>query len=268
VTPKRAKEISLLSATCLSSVSEETPEGLILLENFISSENEELSLLEQLDRIPWGSPIGRRVKHFGFRFDYKTKNVVVSDSLKKSSEVCLDNCDVPPIPEFCKLLIARLSKESLSLSNTRQNKFSKPFENFVREVGLVSGMETPLIDQITVNEYLPGQGIAPHVDTHSAFEDVIFSLSLGSQCVMCFSHALYPEKRKFYVLPRRSLLILSGEARLVWTHGISYRKTDWINGKRSERGRRISITFRKVRSSGSCQCEFPRVCDSQQSQSL
>ena len=38
-------------------------------------------------------------------------------------------------------------------------------------------------DQVTVNEYLPGQGIAPHVDTHSAFEDGIASLSLGSSCV-------------------------------------------------------------------------------------
>ena len=28
-------------------------------------------------------------------------------------------------------------------------------------------------DQVTVNEYPPGVGIAPHVDTHSAFEEAI-----------------------------------------------------------------------------------------------
>ena len=29
--------------------------------------------------------------------------------------------------------------------------------------------ETPVFDQLTVNEYPPGVGLAPHVDTHSAF---------------------------------------------------------------------------------------------------
>ena len=36
--------------------------------------------------------------------------------------------------------------------------------------------------QCTVNEYPPGVGIAPHIDTHSAFEDGIASLSLGGGC--------------------------------------------------------------------------------------
>ena len=36
-------------------------------------------------------------------------------------------------------------------------------------------------DQMTVNEYKPGHGIPPHIDTHSAFEDGIVSVSLGSQ---------------------------------------------------------------------------------------
>ena len=34
-------------------------------------------------------------------------------------------------------------------------------------------------DQLTVNEYQLGQGIRRHVDTHSAFEESICSLSLG-----------------------------------------------------------------------------------------
>jgi alkylated DNA repair protein alkB family protein 8 len=44
------------------------------------------------------------------------------------------------------------------------------------------------IDQVTVNEYLPGHGIAPHVDTHSAFQDAIASLSLGGSTVMDLKH--------------------------------------------------------------------------------
>lgn len=43
-------------------------------------------------------------------------------------------------------------------------------------------------DQITVNEYNKGDGIASHVDTHSAFGPVILSLSLLSGVSMKFTH--------------------------------------------------------------------------------
>jgi alkylated DNA repair protein alkB family protein 8 len=45
-----------------------------------------------------------------------------------------------------------------------------------------------LATQVTVNEYLVGQGIRRHTDTHSAFEDGICSLSLGAAVVMEFQH--------------------------------------------------------------------------------
>lgn len=41
---------------------------------------------------------------------------------------------------------------------------------------------------MTVNEYLPGQGIAAHVDTHDAFGHTLLSLSLASGVVMDFRH--------------------------------------------------------------------------------
>jgi alkylated DNA repair dioxygenase AlkB len=94
-------------------------------------------------------------------------------------------------------------------------------------------------DQIIINEYMPGQGIAPHIDRISCFSDTIASLSLLSQCEMDFTdntahHAimLYP----------RSLLILKNQARYIWHHGIKHRKSDG----RMARTRRISLTFRKV----------------------
>merc|ERR1712194_852106 len=40
------------------------------------------------------------------------------------------------------------------------------------------------VDQLTINEYQPGVGIAFHVDAHSAFEDGIAALTLGSGIVM------------------------------------------------------------------------------------
>ena len=50
-----------------------------------------------------------------------------------------------------------------------------------------------------------------------------------------------PDKKSIY-LEHRSLLILKDDARYKWKHGITPRKID--NGVR--RGRRISLTFRKV----------------------
>ncbi|KAJ9515470.1 hypothetical protein QJQ45_016460 [Haematococcus lacustris] len=79
------------------------------------------------------------------------------------------------------------------------------------------------LDQLTVNEYAPGVGLSPHVDTHSAFTGAIVSLSLGSDCVMelrkCQDH-------RPLLLPRRSLLVLGGEARYAWQHYIPHRKVD------------------------------------------
>jgi alkylated DNA repair protein alkB family protein 8 len=44
----------------------------------------------------------------------------------------------------------------------------------------------PQLDQLTVNEYTPGVGIAPHVDAHSSFTGAITALSLLGSCVMVF----------------------------------------------------------------------------------
>ena len=41
-----------------------------------------------------------------------------------------------------------------------------------------------LFDQLTINDYMPGQGIPPHVDTHSPFEEIFASLSLKSGVTM------------------------------------------------------------------------------------
>ena len=43
-----------------------------------------------------------------------------------------------------------------------------------------------MFDQLTLNDYMPGQGIPPHVDTHSPFEEVFASLSLRSGVTMHF----------------------------------------------------------------------------------
>jgi alkylated DNA repair dioxygenase AlkB len=48
------------------------------------------------------------------------------------------------------------------------------------------------------------------------------------------------------MLEPRSLVVISGEARHNWTHGIAARKADNFNGIKVERQLRISMTFRNV----------------------
>ncbi len=121
------------------------------------------------------------------------------------------SCNVADqIPSWCNFLLDRI-----------QNKFD----------------EIP--DQIIINEYLPGQGIAPHTDS-KIFGDFILSLSLGSDIQMNMSH------KENYIdiwLGRRSMLYLKEDSRYLWKHGIIPRKTD--DG--IKRNTRISLTFRKLK---------------------
>lgn len=100
-------------------------------------------------------------------------------------------------------------------------------------------------DQAIVNEYLPGQGISAHIDCVPCFADTIASLSLGSSCIMELANPKTGEKKSI-VLEDRSLIVLSGPARYEWQHAIPARKSDIINGVKTERTRRVSLTFRNV----------------------
>ncbi|KAM9317771.1 tRNA (carboxymethyluridine(34)-5-O)-methyltransferase alkbh8 [Pholidichthys leucotaenia] len=222
------------------------PEGLVLVEDFVSIEEEAVLLAainwstSEEDVTAQKALKHRRVKHYGFEFRYDNNNV---DKDK-------------PLP-------AGLPKECLP----------------VLERCVENGHINFMPDQLTVNQYESGQGIPPHVDTHSAFEDTILSLSLGTKTVMEFRH---PDGRVVaVVLPRRSLLVMKEESRYLWTHGITPRKFDMVPAPDpqfpaqtqpdvgihssltlSKRGTRTSFTFRKIRYEP-CRCGFPSACDCQ-----
>jgi alkylated DNA repair dioxygenase AlkB len=107
---------------------------------------------------------------------------------------------------------------------------------------LSEGICDRLFDNMLVNEYLPGQGIALHRD-YSPFGRTVVSLSLFSPCVMDFRHEKSGRKESLLLEPR-SLLVLSDEARYEWQHGIARRKYDRWEGVSIPRGRRLSVTFR------------------------
>ncbi len=102
-----------------------------------------------------------------------------------------------------------------------------------------------LPNQLIINEYLQGQGITDHIDCEPCFEDTIISISLGCHATMNFTHK-YTKKRVAVILPSKSAVILKGESRYEWLHGIPARKSDIINGIKRNRQRRVSLTYRRV----------------------
>jgi alkylated DNA repair dioxygenase AlkB len=111
---------------------------------------------------------------------------------------------------------------------------------------LHDGVVEQRCDQMLVNEYLPGQGIAMHCD-YEPFDRTVVSISLLAPCVMDLRRRT-DGRRESVLLEPRGVLILSDEARYEWEHGIARRKNDQWHGVRFPRKRRLSITFRRLTS--------------------
>ena len=150
-------------------------------------------------------------------------------------------------------IISNLSSIYKDQKNSKTiSKCSQIISDYLLDKPIINGF-TP--DQIHINKYLKGHGIPPHVDVHSAFSDLVLSLSLKSSLVMefrkCPSRFDIGKKDKLIeqhdiLLPPRSMVILSGPARYIWSHGIPVRLNDHVDGKILPRSERISLTFRMV----------------------
>ena len=106
------------------------------------------------------------------------------------------------------------------------------------------GLVPNVPDQMVANDYPPGSGFFAHID-QAVFGDIVASVSLGSTCVMRFSHSASGQTEEFLLEPR-SVLVLSDDARWAWQHEIPARAADtWLDVERP-RSRRVSLTFRVV----------------------
>lgn len=176
------------------------------LQEQIINEKEEQELLKTIDSNPWMTVLRRRVQHYGYRYDYKARKI--DDSMK-----------IGELPIWLQSLVTNLS------------------EKLARNLNF---------DQVIINEYLPGQGIAAHVDCVTCFENEILSLTLNSGCNMVFTNIKTNEKITKYLTPR-TLLVLKGNFRYEWKHEIKAVKSDLVNDVKIPRGRRVSITFRTIK---------------------
>jgi len=171
----------------------------------VAEQNQLLNIVDQQVWSTDSTELKRRIQQHGYRLDYK-KGILVASSY------------LGPLPDWAGSLARRLSSDRLT---------------------------TTVLDQLTVNEYLPGQGVRSHIDCVTCFGDTIVSLSLGSSCVMEFTHFQTREKAEILLSPG-SLLVMKGAARYAWTHCIAARKRDKYQGREFLRTRRVSLTFREA----------------------
>ena len=186
--------------------------GAIYQEAFLDEEKCR-RLLASIDEQPWPHDLKRKVQHYGWKYDYAARFIT-------------EDMQIGPLPNFIRDVAERLSDE--------HGWFHR----------------TP--DQVIVNEYIPAkkQGIAPHVD-RECFGPTVATLSLGDAWPMQFAPADRSRRRAEkieLVLGIGSILVLRGESRSRWTHGIAPRRTDGHGRNRRDRARRVSVTFRTVES--------------------
>ncbi|KAF2071621.1 hypothetical protein CYY_007069 [Polysphondylium violaceum] len=189
-------------------------DGLYLVQDFISEE-EEITLANNVDACEWSSEIARRTQQYGYHYSYRLRGVNRTQTDGNSNNNNNDsnndkNDNDTPMPDYLNFVVDRLN--NLKEPTTMPHRF----------------------DQVIINEYTQDQGIKPHVDSTVDWESTIVSLSLLAQWNMIFVHQ---DKEIEIPLPRRSILILQRDARYIWKHGIKNQSGD----------RRISLTFRKYK---------------------
>jgi alkylated DNA repair protein alkB family protein 8 len=158
------------------------------------------------------------VQHYGYEFKYGANNVNVDEKMGL----------MPPFLKFLEPKLAKIMshfevKEGVNKHGDQCKKVTFKNEPVADNILTSFGY----FDQMTANDYMPGQGIPPHVDTHSPFQEVFAAISLKSGTTMHFKD---PQSKvlDLYLEPR-TLMVFSGEARYNWLHSIAQRKIDRVD---------------------------------------
>lgn len=187
----------------LELVEHENIKGLYFCKNIITKE-EEKQIIEDINKQTWLSDLRRRVQHYGYKYDYKKRRIDKEDKLGD-------------LPDWTVNIESKIFK----LIDDKKIKLS--YNKF---------------DQLIVNEYMKNQGISAHTDCVPCFRNGIVTVTVGNKGVMTFRRG---EESYDIKLSRRSVAILTDEARYKWTHEINPSKNDNFTNDKP----RISLTFRK-----------------------
>lgn len=179
--------------------------GLKFVEGFLTPD-QQAYCVQRVDAATdqWRNDLSRRVQHYGWRYDYKARAIT-------------PDMHIGALPDWLDELAQKLYDET---------------ELFDR-----------VPEQVIVNEYLPGQGIATHID-HPGFGPTVCTISLLDDWEMDFSENW--KDKSPALLQRGSCVLLTEEARSIWQHGIAPRKSEATDTGRRQRKRRLSLTFRTV----------------------
>jgi len=199
-------------------VEHEEIRGLFIIQEIVDEEEEErlLERLQQEDGWKTMGKGGRKVLHFGHIFDYAEEVTVQTDD--------------QPVPDYLDDVMDSI--QALEIPHTGGKVTAHPLEP-ERQVEF---------DQIIVNAYNKTQGIHPHVDRTHCFGPIIVGLSLGDSATLTFSRRSEwgPQIHQVF-LPRRSVYIMTRDARYLWRHGL-----DPAFNASSRSRERVSITWREV----------------------
>lgn len=179
--------------------------GLYFFEMFLSQE-EQVKCVQRIDaaEAEWRNDLSRRVQHYGWRYDYKSRAIT-------------PDMHLGALPDWLDRVARKLYEQT--------------------------GLFDRVPEQVIVNEYEPGQGIAMHID-HPGFGPAVCTVSLLDDWEMDFSENCRDKSPA--LLGRGSCVILTGTSRSDWQHGIAARKSESLAIGRRNRKRRLSMTFRTV----------------------
>ena len=139
---------------------------LLFVENYIT-DLEHDNLITAIDKNMWSDELKRRVQHYGYKYDYKARNINIGMKVRN-------------LPEWANIIGKKLTDDGY---------FMLP------------------PDQLIVNEYMPGQGITDHIDCEPCFEDTIISISLGSYTTMNFTNKFTKERIPVVLPPKSAVIL-------------------------------------------------------------
>ena len=188
-------------------VEHSTIKGLFLWRNYIDSTTQQ-TLMSDIDNELWDNTLSRRTQHYGYKYNYRSRNISKDDYLGE-------------LPDWLSSMLDDF---------VNNNVFEKKPE------------------QLIVNEYKPGQGISEHIDSTAFGERIVsISLGSTCIMDFIHNPIVHGRCNTVnVVLNPGDLVLMTGESRYKWKHQIIARKTDMIDGKRQYRQRRVSLTFRNL----------------------